>query len=115
MGFAYPPLSIPVLNPKEKLPNSMSFLRVEPENLIVSAVKQWEDGEGIIIRFYNISGETLTGSVETSFQFSEAWKTDLNEQPVMRAENIENKMWLKVEPGEIIRLLLKQSRKTACG
>jgi len=112
-GFAYPPLSIPVLNPKGKLPSSMSLLRVKPESLIVSAVKQWEDGEGLIIRFYNISGEALTGSVEASFQFSEAWKTDLNEQPVMRTENIGNKTWLKVEPREIITLLLKQGRKTA--
>ncbi len=33
----------------------------------------------------------------------------------MRTENIENKTWLKVEPREIITLLLKQSRKTAGG
>lgn len=106
-GFAYPPLSIPVLNPEGRMPRQLSLLKVEPEKLVVTAVKKWEDGDGLVIRFYNISGETLTGSIETSFPFSEAWKTNINEQPATRVENFENKVLLNAGPWEIVTLLLK--------
>ncbi len=34
------------------LPQSHSFASIEPENLILSVVKQWEDGDDLIVRTY---------------------------------------------------------------
>jgi len=39
-----------------QLPATHSFLRVEPENLVMTAMKKAEDGDGLILRFYEWAG-----------------------------------------------------------
>ncbi len=40
-----------------KLPGSFSFLKVEPDNVVVTAMKKTEDGDGLLVRFYEWAGK----------------------------------------------------------
>jgi alpha-mannosidase len=41
----------------KKLPLKRSFLRIYPESVVLSALKRAEDGDGVILRFYETKGE----------------------------------------------------------
>lgn len=45
------------------LPKRCSFLQVEPANLILSAVKQSESGEGLVIRVFNPTAHAIEGKL----------------------------------------------------
>ena len=38
-------------------PASFSFLKAEPENVVVTAIKKTEDGDGLLVRFYEWAGK----------------------------------------------------------
>ena len=40
-----------------KLPGSFSFVKAEQENVVVTAVKKTEDGDGLLVRFYEWAGK----------------------------------------------------------
>jgi alpha-mannosidase len=40
-----------------KLPSSFSFLKVDQDNVVVTAVKKTEDGNGLLVRFYEWAGK----------------------------------------------------------
>jgi alpha-mannosidase len=41
-----------------KLPGSFSFVKAEPENVVVTAMKKTEDGDGLLVRFYEWAGKS---------------------------------------------------------
>lgn len=49
------------------MPKAGSFLAIEPENVIISAVKHSEEGDDIIIRCVECSGLTTTGRIDLHF------------------------------------------------
>ncbi len=49
---------------KGKLPAELSFLKIEPEDLIFSALKKSEDGNGFVLRVYNPTEKDFKGEVE---------------------------------------------------
>ena len=51
------------LREDEKLPLKRSFLKIEPENVVLSALKRAEDGEGVILRFYETKGEETDAEI----------------------------------------------------
>ena len=61
-------------------PDRLSFLQVEPHALVVSAIRRSRDGEGLIVRFYNLASDMVTARVSTCFPLREAWLTNLNEE-----------------------------------
>jgi mannosylglycerate hydrolase len=56
------------------------FLQVEPEELVVSAIKGSEDGKALILRLYNSSSKPVDGKIILSFEVSEAFEANLNEE-----------------------------------
>ena len=49
------------------MPKSGSFLSVDAENVIVSAVKQSENGEDLILRCVETNGTAVTAILDLSF------------------------------------------------
>jgi mannosylglycerate hydrolase len=64
-------------------PSSGSFLNIEPATFVISAIKQSEDGDGWIVRGYNITGESIQVTLKPWGRFR---KVDL----VNLAENKRN-------------------------
>jgi len=67
------------------LPLSAGLLSVEPENIIISAVKQAEDDKGLVVRFYEAEGRYTKAKIRGFKPFAKAFETDM----------------LEYEPGEI--------------
>lgn len=70
--------------PKASLPVHYSFLKVEPADFFVTAIKRCEDRDSLIVRFYNIQntgqGIETKGSVYLWHPPKEAYLTNLNEE-----------------------------------
>jgi alpha-mannosidase len=79
-AFCAPPIGVrPVKLGKGNLPEEASFFSVEPAGLVLSAVKMAEEGDGIIVRLYNPTGRTLSGSIKTLWKVSQAELVSLSE------------------------------------
>jgi alpha-mannosidase len=50
-------------HPDGTLPPSASFLAVEPENVMVTVLKQAEDGDGLVLRAFETSGAAARASI----------------------------------------------------
>jgi alpha-mannosidase len=57
------PIILNVTAHEGPLPPVNSFARVEPENLILSVVKRWEDGEDLIMRVYETAKIATRGKI----------------------------------------------------
>lgn len=66
------------------LPLSGSFVSVEPAQLVLSAVKEAEDGKGTILRVYNPVGKEVGGTIRFVQPVREAWKARLDETTLDR-------------------------------
>ncbi len=65
---------------KASLPESQSFLEVDNENIIVTAMKKAEDEDGVAIRFYNLNGEDSEVNLGLWKDFNKAFSTNLIEE-----------------------------------
>jgi len=65
---------------KGELPEKLSFLRIKPETLMVSAIKKAYSDNNIIIRLFNPTNKSLKGTLEIFCGIKRAWLTDLNEE-----------------------------------
>jgi len=63
-----------------QLPPALSFIRVEPDALQVSAIKISEEGERLILRLWNARELPLEGTVRLWRRFAHAVRTDMAER-----------------------------------
>jgi alpha-mannosidase len=102
--FAVPPRAVFVAEGKGQLSPSGSLLSVRPESFILSALKEAEDGQGLVVRLYNIAD----GPAEGEVRFEDAWqaveRTNLNEEPLGPAEVRDGWVRLSLRPNEIATL-----------
>jgi alpha-mannosidase len=61
------------------LPHECSFLRIEPENLVLSAFKKADARDSIIVRIYNTTEKDTQGCLKFFRPISHVFSTDLNE------------------------------------
>jgi len=83
-GWEYNCPLIAKINIKNKkdaaLPESFSFCKVEPANIIISALKLSEDGKGVILRCYDAGGKDSLGKINISIQVKDSFLTDALEE-----------------------------------
>ncbi|OGO17998.1 MAG: hypothetical protein A2Z14_11665 [Chloroflexi bacterium RBG_16_48_8] len=77
--FNRPPIAT-VIRSDEPREHTGQFLRVEPEELVVSAIKGSEDGKALILRLYNISRKPVDGKLALNFDISKAFEANLKEE-----------------------------------
>ena len=91
-----------------KLPLNRSFLKIDPGNVVLSALKRAEDGDGVILRFYETKGEETDAEI-TLFREPKAVKVvnmleeedeGVKKELKREGERIE----LKMKPFEIVTL-----------
>jgi alpha-mannosidase len=77
--FNYP--LMPIIEPSHKgcLPKVYSFVSIQPENIILTAIKKAEDSNGIILRFYETCGEDTKAVIHVTETLKGARETDLLE------------------------------------
>nr|MBC7244599.1 hypothetical protein [Chloroflexota bacterium] len=62
------------------MPLEQSLLTLEGKGLVLSAVKEAESGDGLIVRFYNITDEPVTARLRTSMPAKSAMLVNLAEE-----------------------------------
>jgi len=67
------------------LPATHSFVQVKPNNLVLTAIKKSEDGNSLILRFYEWAGEKTKATISVPAGASEAVETDLMEHDLKDA------------------------------
>ncbi len=85
-----------------------SFLRLEPENLYLTGIKQAEDGKSVIVRFYNPTEETVEGLLLSHARISRARLLKLDEVVLEDIAVVDGqRVILKVPKKKIITLGLE--------
>ena len=63
------------------IPAAHSFCRVDAPNIVLLALKQAEDGDGLILRLWETEGKSTEATVHLPFiEVAEAWETNLVEE-----------------------------------
>ncbi len=92
----------------EAFPVEQSFLRLEPCNLIMTAMKKTEDGNQVALRLYEAEGSQTDARIHLSRPIRNAWRTSLiEENQGQLTPNHDGSLSLKVQPWEIVTLKLE--------
>jgi alpha-mannosidase len=62
-------------------PSQAHLIEVEPRTLVVSAIKQSETGQSVIVRVYNPSSQAVEASLRPGFACTNAFVAKLDEEP----------------------------------
>jgi alpha-mannosidase len=90
---------------KAVLPLTKSFISVAPANIIISALKQAEDGKGYIVRFYEAEGRFTKVRIAGYKPFSKVYLTDMIEYDIKELHVEENGSFqISVKPWEIVTI-----------
>jgi alpha-mannosidase len=90
---------------KGRLPHTGSFLWVEPPEFVVSAIKTAEDNHGLIIRGYNISGESIEVSLRPLKTFARISRVMLDETGESELRlNLDGTVYFQARGHEIVTL-----------
>jgi len=86
---------------------SGSFLQLEPANLVITALKKSEEGEQVVLRFYEAEGFGCEAHLRFSKPIAHAWQANLIEDkeeylPLEKSGSLR----LAVKPWEIMTLVL---------
>jgi alpha-mannosidase len=92
-------------------PGSKEFRSVvlEPDNLIVSALKKAEDDNAIIMRFFETRGEECTATLKLAAGIKSVKTVNLLEQEEEKITIKAGKVKMKVRPFEIVTLKLQHA------
>ena len=88
----------------------LTFLEVEPYNVHLTAFKTAENGEGNILRLFEVAGDSCTAVVTSRSEISEVCEIDLVERsPSSNSLKIESKtrFQLEIGPHEVKTLLIR--------
>lgn len=87
-----------------RLPHPLSFLEVEPDQLVVSAVKPAEQGEGMVVRVYNPCDGDVAARLRWHRPLHTAERVSLEEQTVEQLAWDAATLDIPVRPAEILTL-----------
>jgi alpha-mannosidase len=83
------------------LPDTHSFVTVEPRELVLSAVRRTDDGS-LLVRLYNITRETVSGELLIGFPASAAYLANLAEETLEALPLEGNRVRLSARGGEVV-------------
>jgi len=85
------------------LPLHKSFCEISNPHMVLSALKESEDRQSVILRLYNTTSETQRGEFSLGFNVKSAWRCNLNEERVDEIPVIENsRIMFEADKGEIV-------------
>ena len=76
----YKLVSMPAEKHQGRLPAEHSFVEVQPEDLVLTAMKRAEDGSGLVLRFYEWAGKEVDAKLVLPGGAESASETDLMER-----------------------------------
>jgi alpha-mannosidase len=102
LEFNQPLIARPLSQHPGNLPDKFSFVEVTPANVVLSALVQAEDGEGMITRAYEAAGQPVSGArIHFTPEVLSATEVNLMEQPLAKAVVTGNSIVFDLHPFEI--------------
>ncbi len=92
------------------LPPEGSLVDIEPPTLVLSSLKIAEDGDGVVVRVYNVSDAHQEGRLRLLPAYAAAQVVDLNEEPSPPAGTADaDDGWVKLSarPNQILNVKFK--------
>ncbi len=94
-----------------RLPDQFSFLSWVAEKpkgaFKLTALKKSEEGDAIIVRFYNALERKARGHIKIGGQVVQAWRTNLNEENETELKVEDGTVQFKARPKEIVTIKVK--------
>jgi len=90
------------------MPESKSFIQVNPENVVVSCIKMAEDSNDIVVRMYDATGEGAGTEVLFGFKIERALEVDLMEKEIDKLKPEGERVTLHLKPFEIKTLRIRR-------
>jgi alpha-mannosidase len=87
-------------------PGAQSLIQSDAPNIVIETVKQAEDGNGIIVRFYESQRRRGRVMITASFHLQQAWQTNLLEDNQAALTPDGSRLSLFVRPYQIVTLRL---------
>src|SRR5205823_12682578 len=88
-----------------QLPSQSTLIKVEPPALVVSAIKQSEASNGMIVRIYNPLSHTVEATIQPDLACTQAFVTNLNEEPAGHPQGVP--LHIELRSGEIVTVLFQ--------
>ncbi|MBS7654278.1 alpha-mannosidase [Candidatus Bathyarchaeota archaeon] len=104
---AYPILARSESECRLSEPEERSLLKVKPDNVVISCIKNSEDSNDIVIRLYDATGEGAESEVQFNFRVGEVYETDLMENPMKALKFQDGKVSLRLKQFEIKTMRVK--------
>jgi alpha-mannosidase len=108
----YKLISLPVEKHSGTLPAEHSFVEVQPDNVIVSAMKKAEDEDGLVVRFYEWAGKQGDVRFELPAGAQSASETDMMEKPIGEIPLQNGRITVSTKPYEIRTIKVRFSAET---
>jgi alpha-mannosidase len=86
-----------------------ALLSIDSPAFNVSAIKRAEDGDGVIVRLYNITNDNAEASVELTAYPGAVSMVNLNEELIADVPRIDGEVDISARPNEIISLRFRAS------
>jgi len=108
-AFSAPLLACPLAVQQGALPPQRSFVSLEPEELVLSALKRSEAGDGLIVRCYNAGNSSLQARARFGFALAGVWQATAGEKAIRQVDLDSTGTGCEFEagPGQIVTLLLR--------
>ncbi len=90
------------------LPRRHAFLSIEPADLVLSAVKRAEDGDGMVVRLFNPTQRPVEGTITLDGRIASAERVTLEEirEDDLKPEN--NQVTFEAGPKKIVTVRLRK-------
>ena len=89
----------------------MEFLSVDKRNVVLETVKKAEDGDGVIVRLYEVENARTKVTLHCAEAIASAEETDLLENPIEGALGVkENEIELTIKPYEIRTIRIRTAK-----
>lgn len=82
-------------------PQEKSFISIQPDNIILEAVKQAYDSNQTVLRLFEMNGQDASVTITFPTPILSAQETDLLENEIARLNPAENELQLEIKPHEI--------------
>ncbi len=81
-AFVTPPRAVATSSHGGVLASASSFVEVTPREFVISTIKHAEDGQGLIVRGYNIGDQPIDVTLRLYRPFTRAARVNLNEEEI---------------------------------
>jgi alpha-mannosidase len=108
--YAAEPPSLALVKTHSSRPEEESFFAVFPANVVMTGMKQAEEGEELIVRLVEVEGKETTATIKLPINANSVRRLDLIEFPLKNATaaSIQGKsVTIKLRPHEIVTLGIK--------